>query len=227
MELIQGNKDIRQDKRRQERERYVALYARILYDTIQGHNQWDELTEEEAVKVVWVGVKLFGVMKSAIDDYAKPDLEALFGVYDFILHEMSRFSPGFIAQMFPPDKVYDGGKWQSKDYYSSMDAVKDAGDWEKFADIDAVNRFLFGYCNRSTNSFCIAGLMLIDRLREQRGEKSCIESFMEEQLGHEVSLPRSFQTCKDKSGREWVYDDLGNCLGRPAKARRPKWIHSV
>lgn len=226
MKLIDGRKDAQEAARRErEIERnglFLCAYAKHLARYCETGGTDDLIkafvagvhflaTEERFDVLEWRGnVKL---------------ARALFCEHSCVTKLAARLSPRKVAELFPPRKAYNGGGvW--KDYFSSVQAVKDAGDDKPFQSVDEARAFLWGYDNESLNDMAVGGLQVLSYLQTVKGEPDLIDGFMSEQAGEPVHVP-DYHRVKDREGRSWIYTDTGECLGREARPRRPKWLHAV
>ena len=163
MELIQGRKDDLEARRERRKERY----RRVMLEC------------RDPRKVFHAAVRWYGMRKKG-----ETDSEAEFELYQAILGFVAHFPPAWIATEFPAKKVYDGRKFGCKDYYSSMETLREAKDFN--GDVDALNDFLWDWLNNDTIGFVIAGMTLVDELREMRGMPSMMVEFMESQGVHPI-----------------------------------------
>lgn len=73
---------------------------------------------------------------------------------------------------------------------------------------------------------CLAGMHIMDEMREREGRQSLIESFVEQQTGEPCFLPKHVTEARDKAGNIYVVAD-GEVMGLKPKPRRPKWLRKI
>lgn len=231
MKLIDGRRDEQQQAEELLRARKAARYLRQVVNhseriVADGTVEWAD--EKHVVPVVVGSIKFFSFMKSEeLDGETEKELRELWQMYSAMLTLAACLSPAKLAQIFPPEKRYDGEKYDSKDYFTSVAAVEQAGGWKRFKSEDDVLAFLMDLTNRDVTRCCIAGLRILSEMRERQGGKSLADEWLEEQTGLPYHIPKWFGEARDKAGRVYITDERGELLGLKAKPRRPKWMRSI
>ena len=118
------------------------------------------------------------------------------------------------VKFFPPDKTYDGARWECKDYFTTMQAVKEHGPviTDSFS-------FLWEYNNMLTRLYVVNQMCTMSEIIRQETGKEPIEEFF-------GITPRYL---REVNGKEFLYDPKTGktqAVTRP-KRRRPKWIKLV
>lgn len=201
MKLIRGFREwIERDKKAQQERRKTRL-------------RYVMINSRDAQKQIHAAVRWYGLRSKWETD---SDIE--FRMYNAVLQMMACYSPEWIAREFPADKEYDGARYEMKDYYSSMDALREAKPFE--CDSRNVQEFISNWLNQDLMMFYIAGIQLVDELRACQGQISLMEEFMEL---HGVQ-PYHIET--DAAGNEIVFDGQGNFAGK-VEYQRPSYIRGV
>lgn len=231
MKLIDGRRNEWQKAEELLRARKACRYLTQSHEHMKriiarGTIEW---ADEKDVVPAFVGlVRYFSFMKGEVlDDETDEELAELQHMYNAMLLLGSLLSAEKVAELFPPEKWYDGARYEWRDYYTARQAVEAAGGWKRFKDTDEVLAFLMDLNNRDITRCCIAGLRLISEMRERRGEKSLADEFMEEQTGLPYHIPKWLGEARDKQGRVYITDEDGKLLGLKAKPRRPKWMRKI
>ena len=209
MELIAGRKKAKPD--------YVSLYADAIVRTLERLKAAPE-DKQENLRAIFYGVKLIGVTDnralSAEGAYSR------FWMIEAIKARMNSITPRELMQLFPVKKEYKGHKWGSKDYFYTMDVLRQHGlDKPMGGDVDDL---LWNYMNSAIGEFVVASLGAMDELRRHSGEQSLIEEFAER---NGMKLPR-YTMSKDKQGRRWLTNDETGGRQR-VKVKRPKYLRAI
>lgn len=117
------------------------------------------------------------------------------------------------VQYFPIRKTYDGKKYQSKDYFSTIEAIKEHGQV-----INNVSEFLWDYDNNLTNMYMVQKMCLLSGFRRQQTGKGLIEDFF------------GIQPCyiQEYNGQKVLYDSkTGKTTPLKERKKTPKWIKLV
>jgi len=95
---------------------------------------------------------------------------------------MSLFTPTELLQMFPVIKTYDGEKWGEKDYFFTMDLIKQYDPNVPIGSMGIKNMLdlLWNYMNDDLSQFLIAKFSITNYILKLNGEMGIIEQFMDE-----------------------------------------------
>lgn len=105
-----------------------------------------------------------------------------FNLMDSACNMVSCLTPRELMQMFPVTKDYDGEKYQSKDYFSTMEMVNKHGIDKPIGD---TFNFLWDYMNPVTNCFLVNCMTALEQVHVENGgtaffEELGLETFHEE-----------------------------------------------
>jgi len=158
MELIKGRKEEidRRQERRKESLRRIMLHSK------------------DHQKAIHAAVRWYGMRQKWETDSQKE-----FFILEAVLTLMAKNTPEWIAREFPPMKQYDGERWGTKDYYSSVEALADTKPFG--GDEVALMAFLMEWGNVDIIRFCVAQMTIIDELRALDGQEPVLVEFMESQ----------------------------------------------
>lgn len=177
---------------------------------------------QDAMKLVNHGVRAGALMRDYDESARAENAQDRFVFFEAVKSYISILTPRQFMQVFPVGKTYDGEQWQSKDYFSTMEAVEAHG-----LDIpigDKVDEFLWDYWNPVILDFVVNETCIASRLyREQTGMG------IAEQWCKEQGIP-TYRHCVDPdTGAEFMFDaDSGRTIGvTPAKPRVPQYISLV
>jgi len=119
---------------------------------------------------------------------------------------IGRLSPAELMQMFPVRKTYNGERYQSKDYFYTMNELRRHGMDKPIS--DKVFDILWDYCNYDITDFMVDYLSALSDMRRLNGGKGMMEEFLEER----GITPHYMNT--DSKGRMFLTD------GKTGKTRR-------
>lgn len=131
---------------------------------------------------------------------------------------MANMTPRQMLSAFPLDKVYYGESLQCKDYFTSMEMVNTLPLDEPIGE-DNIDSFLWEYNSFHVREFVLVELMLLDDMRQQRGERSMLEEWCAE---NGVQPIRRYET---DDGRGYFFDPA---TGKTMRERvRAPWKYKV
>lgn len=165
----------------------AILYAEALKRLYEKH--LDEEPEGNTMltqQIVFLNVKTFSNIPDAtigkLDrKMAKDLLREYFKTVDLV----SLLTPRQFIQTFPVAKDYDSDRWQTKDYFFTMEEVEKIG-MDNVIGEERAYPFLMEYWSRDIINFIISGMEITDRIMELDGLPSMMEQFLADQgiYGH-------------------------------------------
>ena len=216
---IYADKESRSEKKH---ELWLKTFFRLLPEA--------EKSKDNLVKAVCAGVRCFSLRDHgrSVGEYLldgtshEHDVykatEIAFSVHGLVLAMLAELSPAKIVELFPQQKLFAGGKYGCKDWYTSVSAVEKYGGSCSFAGDDAkTQHFLLEVNDHLLISYVISGIMLIDDMRKIQGEKSVLEEFFEQE-GKKLPV---YHMIDGKKGKIFV-DENGRKVG-DAKKQMPRW----
>lgn len=143
----------------------------------------------ETRKLIYYGVKYLG------NDYVfNPlKLEHTFNSFDLVLMAIDTITPRKLIQIFPIDKKYDGHKWESKDYYTTMDVMREHGMDRQIGTAEGqAFDFLWDYMNHDVMMFVVRFMSVLSDMSQLKGNGDPTVKFFESQ-GIEVKHRTDFE----------------------------------
>ena len=158
-------------------ERYLQAFNNAL-------NNAQSLDETDLPKIVFAGVKYITTHRYLDKDCIKrEEIEQHFQFIDVVRQLLSLLTPNQFANLFPIEKTYDGEKYMVKDYFSTVEMLKNY-EMDKPLGIK-LDDFLWDYQNPTIGKFMVAMLSSASDLRkldtgvgimEEWAEKNDIET---------------------------------------------------
>lgn len=139
-----------------------------------------KIFSESLRKFLYAAVKSFGAMKCRELDTNDELVSVTFQYMSLLFALFGAMTPRQIMQLFPIEKSYDGKRWQSKDYYSTMEEIKKVG-IDTVIGEDQAPEFLMDYENWDINKFMVTFMLTVSRMRVLQGGRDIMEEFLEEQ----------------------------------------------
>lgn len=194
---------------------YFRIYNKIFQAKI-GSGKSDLQTRKQ---VVFWGVRYLNLVSLHSRKMTFEIVKNIFDLMTMIKIYIGTLTPNQLLSVFPISKRYDGAKSEMKDYFTTMDALKEIGMdnpiGEKAFDV------LCDYQNMHLAVFNAHMCVAVSKMRSYQGKPSLMETFMAVRNYDDVSTVFS-----DVHGRKFVYDPnkkdsflLGRtkpeCHGRP------------
>jgi hypothetical protein len=146
-----------------------------------------------------------------------------FQSYKSIEALISLMTPEEIIRTFPITKTYDGKRWQSADYFSSLSLFdglkKNLSLMIQFKEPFDV---LYGYQNPHICRLLAGMMCTVDKLRIAEGKDDLLTSFCKEQG---IEPPKKIRVYKDAKGKSYAVDSNGKPM--PLHKTKPKWLKVV
>ncbi|WP_117170595.1 hypothetical protein [Paraliobacillus sediminis] len=161
---------------------YRRLFKKAVREMLNSDNR------NLAHKSVFNGVRMFNLMP---DLYSNKDEMHKFNVAVGIKDAVGFLTPTEFMTIFPPQKEYDGHKYDCKDYWSTMQEVNKLDLNTPIADQIDPLEFMFEYHNWDIHHFNVKVLGCLSNLRQSKGQLDLMEEFMAKQG---MKTPNTFKS---------------------------------
>ncbi|WP_139692507.1 hypothetical protein [Sporolactobacillus terrae] len=132
---------------------------------------------------------------------------------------LGMFTPKELQKMFPITKTYDGGKYCTKDYFSTRQYIDALPQDEPLR--ERINEFLMEYRNPDIEFFMVDSMMaLSDCMKEDTGQS------LGEQWAEEVRL-QTVNIHEGTNGQKYMIDKNGRSKPVTEKKKRPGYLKLV
>lgn len=197
---------------------YLQAFYNALLEVEDAKDSTGIPESKDAIKkIVFYGVKAVNTK----DKNRYSTDETITNDYDFIrviTTMIEQLTPREFMQVFPISKIYDGKKYEVKDYFYTINYIEEHG--LDTAIGDAFN-FLYEYTNIHTQIFTVQIMGALDNLRALKGQASVFEEFIAE------NGVRPYTKHQDQQGREYLYRDGRTKPIRKLKKRLPKYMKVI
>lgn len=131
------------------------LYKSIESVLVNGGRAIQDLSQAELTKIGLSGVKYICSLRDVKRENVNigtgyteslDDNRAKFQMIDFIFSVLGCLTLKNFVTIFPIEKYYKGAKWEEKDYFYTMEVLKDM-DWDKPIGRDKLSELLWDYDN--------------------------------------------------------------------------------
>jgi len=167
-------------------------------------------------KLIVYGVKYINAHEP--QNYTMENVENKFEFADTIMSMMADLTPKEFMNLFPVTKEYNGHKWGIKDYFSTMEYIRELNPDEPIG--EEIDDFLWDYMNHEINVFLVNLLCFASDLRRFDTGKGILEEFCEQN-----GIP-TYTLHKDSAGKEYLIDNQTGKITRVRKAR-PRYLKVV
>ena len=133
-----------------------------------------------------------------------------------VVELVGQLTPRELLQIFPVEKAYDGERWETKDYFFTMDVLRRHGLDKPLG--AAVFDVLWDYTNTHVRLFNVAMMHTVDGIRRMEGQGPLLQEWAE---GNGVKLTTYTMTKDSKGRRCMINSETGERC--KVKARRPRW----
>jgi hypothetical protein len=149
---------------------------------------------------------------------SEEEINWYFYLAGFAKNYISQLTPLKLTQIFPVTKTYDGHKYETKDYFTTMDELNKIGMDDVIG--DQVDGLLWDYENRHVRKFLVFKMSVVDALRRFQGQCSMMEEFMAEQ----GITPMRMMT--GENGKRFLHDPV-KLTTIPVARKKPRYLKVV
>lgn len=171
MQVIQGNKKEKTPKW----VHYSRAFIRFMnkYETATAEN----LAPDERKKYIFLGVNSL-IHWETDKTVTKEVADSEFTLISSIMGAIGLITPAELMQIFPVEKTYDGEKIQSKDYFSTMEAIQKLDEMMPIGAHEDVISLLWDYDNMVIRLFMVRWMGAVSNLRRLEGYEDPFTEFM-------------------------------------------------
>lgn len=135
----------------------------------------ENLQKDELKKYVFLGVKYIG--KSRYSHKKNMNVDQEYKKVESLMAAIELMTPRELTQMFPIAKEYDGDKYETKDYFYTMDAIENIGMDSALGTHENVINLLWDYTNHDISMFMVRWMGVVGDLAVYTQNKDPLEQF--------------------------------------------------
>lgn len=173
-------------------------YHNTVSNICQQHKSLDDWSQDELMKVALCGVKYINYVADIERENQRLDSsyntpfavkEAGFNMIDVLFGIIGRIKLGNLIKIFPIDKTYDGDKWDCKDYFFTMDVLKEKG-LDNVIGRDGVFDLLWDYENRELRELTVFYMSCMSAMYQCQTGVTFMDKFCEDNNIDSYSVDR-------------------------------------
>lgn len=197
---------------------YLDAFLRAFEQYSRKEPDRTEKEEKEFIKrLVFYGVRF--VSASPKRSNGTDDSETAWAVLiELIILFIGKLTPQEFMTVFPVSKKYDGNRWETKDYYYTMEYLDGIGMNTEIG--DNVLELLFDYVNPHITRFALRHIEAHDFMRKLDGHPSIAEEWAEE-----IGIRIYHKYTDEASGKQFLVDRDGRTV--PLRKTRAKYLKLV
>lgn len=155
------------------------------------------IDESALDRCILYGIRVINVSEDITD---AEGMLARFQLSELIFGLIAMTTPRRFTRIFPIEKKYDGKRWEIKDYFSTVEMIKNHG-WDD--PIRDPFDFLWDYENRETREFTVNYMGLISDLRRAQGHPGLLEEWA---VANDIPL---YTMHTDQNGKQFLVGEDG------------------
>ncbi|MBI4858325.1 MAG: hypothetical protein HY818_16440 [Acetobacterium woodii] len=162
--------------------------------------------KEISKRLIFYTVKYFSVVE--IKGMSQENLKGLLVFDQMLLNTICELTPAELMTIFPVTKSYDGAKYECKDYFSTMEALKAHGLYEPIRSPETASSLIWDYMNPTVMMYQVHRMSVVSELYSMETGKGLMEQFFEDQ-GVKVGTVRKYET---QNGQSFIVGEDGRSL---------------
>ena len=197
-----GSKDIAELNRLTRTIKLHDIWNRQYHNTVSSmfekYKSIDEWSQDELMKVALCGVKYIKCVADIERENQKLDAsyntpfevkQNSFNLIDAIFGIIGRIKMKNLIKIFPIDKTYDGDKWGCKDYFFTMDVLKEKG-LDNAVGHDGVFDLMWDYMNKELREFTVFYMSCMSAMYQCQTGVTFMDKFCEDNNIDSYSVDR-------------------------------------
>lgn len=180
--VINGDGNKADNKQAKLEQLYMKAFAREL-STISAYNNWSKC-RDNLKRAVFYAVKYYGLERIDRRHSSEPrtleQVKSDFSFLEVVKMLMGQLTPRELMSMFPISKEYDGDKSCCKDYFFTVEKLKDF-DMDSPLGDEGLEDFLWSYWNDDLFAFDAVSFSIISNMYRSQTGKGIMEEWCEKQ----------------------------------------------
>jgi hypothetical protein len=191
----------------------LAIYARMFSTALEDMAQ-NGYSSESMKKAAFNAVRYFNLLPEA---QTCEEVETRFKQMEAVKYLLAQLTPRQWETTFPIDKIYDGRRWSTKDYFTTRTCLKEFGLDREVG--EQVWELVWDYQNPDMNELGVNFMMIVSRMSQCMGGRDPLEEWFE---SHGVPL---YRVHTDQQGKAFLTDGKGKVIpiSKPKKRIPKHW----
>lgn len=141
--------------------------------------KYDQMSKEELIQYIFLGIKSINTIHQRVKQKKNIDLlSSEYALINNIVLAITYITPRDLIQIFPIKKEYNGEKYGIKDYYYSIQVMREAGLDKIMREEEKVLEILWNLTNTDIKMFIVALVSCVNDIDYLQIEKSLLAEFL-------------------------------------------------
>ncbi len=199
---------------------YLQIYSRIIFEKLTEATILGYVEPEVRKQLIYYYVKEIPLRYNESGPIMdRKTLDDLYTTIKYTDHLIGQITPRELTQIYPIAKSYDGNKYGTVDYFSTMEQLEEFG-MDELITKDKVMDVLFNYDNPHIREYGCTKLCVISDLRRCEGHPGMAEEYFGP-LG--VGM---YKMMTDEYGKQFLYDPDKQTT-YPVIKPRPRYLRVI
>lgn len=180
--VVSGDKSKIEDKQAKLEQLYMKAFGRKVVAIYDGSDL--KHCRDNLKRAVFYAVKYFSLerinRRHSTEPHTLEQVNADFSLLECVKMLMGQLTPGEMMSMFPIEKEYDGETFGCKDYYFTIEKLKDF-DLDKPLGEEGLEDFLWCHWNDDLFAFDVVSMSIISNMYKTQTGKGILEKWCEDQ----------------------------------------------
>lgn len=198
---------------------YLKIYNRIIFKKLTEAITLGYVNPEVRKQLIYYYVKEIPLRYASGHITDRKTLDEIYTIIGYTDYFVGQITPRELTQIFPIEKSYDGKRYGTIDYFSTMENLEELGMDEPITE-DKVMDVLFNYDNTHICKYECAKLSVISGLRRCDGHPGIMEEYFGP-LG-----VRMYKMMTDADGKKFLYDPDKQTT-HPVVKPRPRYLRVI
>lgn len=177
---------------------WCRQYHNAVTSVFEKHSKIDDWSQDELMKVALCGGKYINyaididATNHRLDSAYQTPFEVkqnAFNMIDALYSIIGRIKLKNLIKIFPIDKDYDGAKWECKDYFFTMDVLREKG-LDNAVGRDSVFDLLWDYENRELRKLTVFYMSCTSAMYQRQTGMTFMDKFCEDNNIDSYSVDR-------------------------------------
>ena len=205
---------------------YLTIYSRVFLSKMGEMVDSEDAPDDVSLyplqvrkQLLFFGIRFFNRSYRNLENSDRETLGAALSISEYLLRLMGSLTPRELITIFPISKTYDGAKYETKDYFSTMEELREIG-LDNPITHDKAFILCMDYQNIALNFFAVNKMGVIDQIQALQGEMGVMECFMAEK-----GIP-VYEMATADNGQQFLYDPTEQ-KSFPVRPMRPRWARKA
>lgn len=141
--------------------------------------KYDQMSKEELIQYIFLGIKSINTIHQRVKQKKNINLlSSEYALINNIVLAITYITPRDLIQIFPIKKEYNGEKYGIKDYYYSIQVMREAGLDKIMREEEKVLEILWNLTNTDIKMFIVALVSCVNDIDYLQIEKSLLAEFL-------------------------------------------------